>query len=419
MAARTNFLSATPSFGTLLARRTLPAIKARVRGTIEAVDGQEPGVTLACSYVHDGCLDLSHLSRRDQVELCCFTHWGIVYSHAGSLGCPITKLSLPPENILCKDEHGHASVPLFSEDEALPVLDPQLLDSVLGALAGGVLVEYGKVGARELLRISHSDGADRIDRGRRILNNDLIVAAEDNTDFFDLVWARACLKRGNALDARLDALSAKQWKEATRQSVEAFKHLIAMPITRDNEEKFVELLKLLADDDSWSACDAIYRVEWSKGCEQVANALDEWKGSTGSPTQWKRWTEHSKALRALLQGRMSDTSKARRELSSRVLATPPEDTGTAVKAMKARKRAVQVAKDAQTVWRSRLVEYCLSHPVDATQLLELLEELVESGGWSSAHKRDLLQEEFNGKTLLEHLGDTKAEEFFSLFERLQ
>jgi hypothetical protein len=418
IAAPTNFLSGASSFETLLARKAFAVIQKRAGKNIGKCDDMEPDVKLACSFVRDGCLDLSHLSRGDQVRLCRFDQWGIVYSQAGSLGRPITKLSLPSANIRCKaDSRSNACVLLFSEDEALPELDRRLLAMLLRDVAGDALVEYGKVGARELLRISRHDVNAKFAL-RWNPNFDVIVDAEENTDFFDLAWARECLKRGNALDARLDALSAKQWKEATRQSVAAFGHLIAMPITRDNEEKFVELLKLLADHDSWSACDATCRVEWSKGCERVADTLDQWKGSVGTPTQWKLWTEHSKTLRALLQGKISDTRKAGQELSPGPLATPPEVTDTTAKTKEARKRAVRVTQGAQAVWRGKLVDCCLSDPVDAARLLDLLDKLVESRGWSPDHKRDLLQEEFNGKMLLEHLGDTKTDEYFSLFDRL-
>jgi len=411
IAAPTNFLSAFPSFGTLLARKAFAAI--RQLAPSSETDAHEPAVTLACSFVHDGCLDLSHLNRRDQVELCGVRHWSILYAQASSLGHPITKLSLPPENILCKDKF------LFSKDDALPALDRGLLARLLEHLQGGVLVEYGEVGARELLRISRCTGTDRAAKARRNLHNDVIVAAEDNTDFLDLMWARECLKKGNAFDAGLDTLSAVQWQEAIQSSVEAFKHLLAMPVTRANEEKFFLLLTLLANHDNWSRCDDPCRDEWRKGCEEVANTFDAWKQSTGLPTDWQRWGERSKTLRKLLQDRTVDTRKSRRALSPRVLASPSKLTGTVAKATETRRRAVQVTKDAQTAWRSKLVECCLRDPVDATPLLALLEELVESPGWKPAHKQDLLQEEFNGKTLLEHLGDASTDEFFLLFERLQ
>lgn len=366
-------------------------------------------------------MDLSRLSLAEQIELNSFVGWSVLYSAAESLGGAIDTLRLPPAVVSCMLESieapdyrksGCAGRRLLRSKPWICLipgtdsarLSRRLWNEALSYIPSGSWIEYGPADARERLQVAAVDQFD----------------LREN-EFIGLARARERLQAGDVDGARLDVLSVGQWKQLGRDSSATFKCLMAMEMTSGNEEKFFELLSCLPNDESWPELDGPCRAAWVEGCEKAASSFELWREFIGTPLAWKRWDERSQLLRKLL-GRHSrgDTRNPdKRELQSIGPLVPLRNTSPTVDAIAKRKEDVDKAAKSQHEWRGNLLALCQGDPVDVQALMTLLDELAESPHLPNGRKRDLLQEEFGGQTLLEHVGDGNVEALMELMARLQ
>jgi hypothetical protein len=385
------------------------------KGSSTKEDGNPEGLRLACSLLHDRSLDLSSLSLPQQVELSRFEGWISLHKTAASLGHAIAKLLLPPGHILpmlrsmAREDTRWISLSPGQGNEGL---NRKLWKHSLGSMVSGSWVEYGPAGARESMQLT-----------------DDVALIGRQSDFVALATARECLKLGGAFVDRLDALSVQQWMQVLHGSAQAFERLMTMQITEVNEDKVFQLLSSLATDESLSKLklDDRCRVAWSEGCDRAADTYVQWRDETVLPSKWARWNERNIALRRLSTG----AKDPQRQLSSGVSSALPRGARLRTKsaegikqtaqkaALKEEMEANKAAAEIRKPWRSDLLVCCRKNPFDAANLFVLLEDLVSCPAMLHAEKLDLLQEEFDGRTVLEHVGDEYVERFIALTQQLQ